>query len=494
MIIPFHFSMPRNYKRKLGTRKYRDYSDERLSEAVNKVSSGVMSSYEAEKKFKIPRRSIENKVKNKHMRSIGAPTQLTDEEEKQLVDLLIVCAEFGYPLTEIDVRIVVQQYLIKNNRHTIFQNNLPGKDWFEQFKRRHSDKLTERVAQNIKRARAETTIETVEEYFQNLERTLADTQPSNILNFDETNFSDEPGSKRCLFRRSVKHPERIMNYSKGAISVMFAGTADGKLLAPYVVYKSLHLWDSWCQGGPKGTRFNRSKSGWFDACTFEDWFRTIVIPWARRLSGQKIIIGDNLSSHLSIDIIKECKKYDIVMTFLPPNTTHLTQPLDVCFFRPLKIHWRNVLTEYKTKHPHASGLCKDDFPKLLKKVIEKVEKNGSQNLVSGFESTGIYPLNANRVLQKIPSRNNTSEKVKENINDSVMDFLIKVRGPQDKQPTKRRKKVSVQPGHSVSQEDFVPNSSSTPTCSRALAKSSSSDSEESSEEGMYHFMINGHTF
>lgn len=45
---------------------------------------------------------------------------------------------------------------------------------------------------------------------------------------------------------------------------MFSGTASGVVLPIYFVYKADHLYDSWTLDGPKGTRYNRSKSGWFD--------------------------------------------------------------------------------------------------------------------------------------------------------------------------------------------------------------------------------------
>ena len=89
--------------------------------------------------------------------------------------------------------------------------------------------------------------------------------PSNFLSCDETNCSEDPGTKKMLFRRGCKYPKCIMNSSKGSISIMFAGSASGRLLPPYVAYKSTHLWQSWTEGGPPGARFGRTKTGWFDA-------------------------------------------------------------------------------------------------------------------------------------------------------------------------------------------------------------------------------------
>ena len=112
----------------------------------------------------------------------------------------------------------------------------------------------------------------MKKYFENLRTSFKDVPAANIVNYDETNVTDDPGKKTCFFRRGTKYPERTMNHSKSSISLMFAGAASGELLPVYVVYKAEHLWDTWTQGGPPGTRYNRSKSGWFDSNCFEDWF------------------------------------------------------------------------------------------------------------------------------------------------------------------------------------------------------------------------------
>lgn len=51
---------------------------------------------------------------------------------------------------------------------------------------------------------------------------------------------------------------------------MLCGNAEGRMLPPYVVYKAEKMWDLWAEGGPKGCRYNRSKSGWLDSIIFED--------------------------------------------------------------------------------------------------------------------------------------------------------------------------------------------------------------------------------
>lgn len=135
---------------------------------------------------------------------------------------------------------------------------------------RNKEKLSIRLCQNIKRARAGVSKEILNNYFDNLAISLAGVPPSNIVNYDETNLTDDPGRRKVITKRGCKYPERVMNHSKASNTVMFAAAADGKLLPPYVVYKSTHISDSWRVGGPKHARFNCSKSGWFDSFCFDD--------------------------------------------------------------------------------------------------------------------------------------------------------------------------------------------------------------------------------
>lgn len=104
---------------------------------------------------------------------------------------------------------------------------------------------------------------------------------------------------------------------------MLSGTADGQSLPIYVVYKSEHLWDQWLEGGPEDCRYNRSKSGWFDGVTFEDWFLSVIVPYAKTKAPEKVVvIGDNLSSHFSQQILESCERLNISFVCLPPKSTH----------------------------------------------------------------------------------------------------------------------------------------------------------------------------
>lgn len=160
--------MPRKYKKK-GARHYHNYTEENVMNALQAVRQG-MSFRDASATFKIPIRTLYYKRSGKHPGASGGQTALTQIEERHFVDVLIATAEFGAPLTIFDLKMIIKSYLNKEGK-TIkkFKNgDTPGKDWCYNFLDQHVDKLTQRLCQNIKQARALKTEEEMQKYFDHL--------------------------------------------------------------------------------------------------------------------------------------------------------------------------------------------------------------------------------------------------------------------------------------------------------------------------------------
>lgn len=448
--------MPRKY---IPTKKHKNYSAETIKKAVKLVQEGnslrsVAKSLDISTTVLHRHIKLGNRIKKK-----GGQPVLTEEEERTLINRLQICGDWGYPVDMITLRLLIKEFLDRQGKSVKrFKENLPGRDFVYSFLNRHRKDLPARMCQNIKRSRAAVSRETVSDYFDELEKELKDIPSSNIINFDETNLSDDHGRRLVITRRGCKYPERIMNSSKSSMSVMFAASGDGDILPPYTVYKALHLYDSWRVGGPPNSRYNRTKSGWFDSFCFADWIETIVLPYFSKKEGKKYLIGDNLSSHLSVDVIRLCKDKDIHFVFLPGNSTHLTQPLDVAFFRPMKMSCRNILEEWKQGPGKGeASVQKDRFPSLLKRLCDTLKK---ENVISGFEKCGIVPLNREKVLKMLPSTNSTHDQDKSGhmsvqaIDESFKELLQTLRHGDELKPKRKRKKVNVTPGKSVGVSDF----------------------------------------
>lgn len=287
---------------------------------------------------------------------------------------------------------------------------------------------------------------------------------------------------------------------------MFCGSAAGKIIPPYVVYKAEKIWLTWMEGGPPNTRYNRSKSGWFDATIFTDWFLNLFVPYVKKyINGRVVLLGDNLSSHFTQEVLSSAERNNITFACLPKNATHLTQPLDVGFYGPLKRRWREILDNWKqSQKKNSQTIQKDHFPRLLKKLTEVVAPNNySQNLISGFKKCGISPFNSKEVLNRLPQENNhdqNSTPASTMVSSIVVDMLKNMRyGDNSDAPKKRRSKVNVQAGASISVEDLLlnkPPQVSLPSCStvstkkrpKKSSKKNESDDQSSVSEEDIHYM------
>lgn len=451
--------MPRKYVKKLGIRAKRTYDPIYLDRAVAAVRGRRMTMRAAAENFAVPYTTLNRRFHGRQTRSYGGQPALTDEEENKSVDVLLLCAEWGFPLKSYDVRFMVQKFLNKcGKREKRFVENLPGIDWFKSFLLRHHN-LTIKLAENTKRVRAALSYEVVERYFSHLQQSVDGTPASNIINYDETNFSDDPGAAKVVVRRGSKHAHRIIDTSKSSTSVMFAVAGDGTLLPPYVVYKAKHLYPGWTEGGFTGSRYNRTTNGWFDGEAFEDWFLTIALPYLRALDGPKVMIGDNLTSHLTVSVVQQCENNNIKFVLLPPNSTHMLQPLDVAYFRPFKAAWRKVLEKWKLRN--RGVLPKTVFPSLLKQTIDTVGAKSGANTMAGFKACGISPFQPDVVFKKIrhlrtlQQQEESGQQVERAWCNTIVEHLNQMRTGVGEAP-KRGKKLNVPAGRSVSVADLVP--------------------------------------
>jgi len=79
-----------------------------------------------------------------------------------------------------------------------------------------------------------------------------------------------------------------------------------------------------------------------------------------------VLLVDGHTCHINVEVSKLCQANKIHLYCFPPHTSHMMQPLDVCFFKPLKVAWSKACEKFKLDHP---GCFVD------KKVFAEVFKN-----------------------------------------------------------------------------------------------------------------------
>ncbi|KAJ8918218.1 hypothetical protein NQ315_014087 [Exocentrus adspersus] len=354
-------TMPRKHIHKPGTAFRRNYAMDSL-EAV--IYEGI-SFGQAEERFGVPKATIWRKYRGMTSDKFGKPAALTP----------------GY----------------LNRKGAVvscFKENVLGDEWCKNFALRNPE-LTHGNCGNMKRSKAQLSAEIIRNYFE-VSKSLENVPPGNVMNYDETNISDDPGRVKVFVKKGAKHAVRIIDSSKSSNSVMFAVLGDGTMLPPYIVYKAKNMYSEWVENGPEGARYNRFPNGWFDCQIFEDWF--------------SFVANDNKTI---------CMENNIDFIFLPANSTHVCQPLDVAVFAPLKKGWRQLLTE-----------------------------------------TGLIPVNSNKVLEKLISPSNQPATVTQvALEESFRQIMKDKINVNENIPVKRRKKIDVPAGKLVTLDDIGSGSS-----------------------------------
>ena len=106
---------------------------------------------------------------------------------------------------------------------------------------------------------------------------------------------------------------------------------------------------------------------------------------------------DGHKSHYCPDTIRMAAKENIILFTLPPNTTHLTQPLDKGPFGPLKSHWKYECYKFISENP-GKVINNRAFSSIFS--IAWMKAMTAPNIISGFKVTGIYPLDRKAI--KLP--------------------------------------------------------------------------------------------
>ena len=443
--------MPRIYKRKNGAAPYlTGYTSKQMDKAILDVKSGKTVSKSASDN-RVPRMTLQDRMKNLHSKRHGGQLYLSAGFEKAVVKVLDQLHSWKHPLTEKELRRLVRNYLNLRGVRSQFRDNHPGRDWAKNFIKRHS--LTERFPTKIKPARAELSKNDIKTFFEHLTGSLEGVDPGNIFNYDETNFTDDPKLGKCICRPGMRRHERVASHSKMAFSVMFCGNALGEHLPPMVVYKAKNMYEGWQSDAIPGAVYDSTESGWFDMRTFEKWYFRIFLPHVKDKKGPKVLIGDNLGSHFSPKVIESCIENGIRFVTLPPNSTHVCQPLDVAVFRPMKVLWRDCLSQWRAESRSTGTIPKETFPQLLCRVFKQLKP---ANLIAGFKATGIHPLNSQPVLKHLAG---SSPEDPADLNVILSDACVQLLSESLAQSTagqkrpKRGKKI--QPGKAICPPDII---------------------------------------
>lgn len=295
---------------------------------------------------------------------------------------LCQCAYIGYLKTHNEVLNIGNRMLTQKGVDRAVTNG-----WWTKFIACRHNTLSMNTSNSMSRAIASCR-ESINNYFDILESTLETTSlskyPGLIYNRDEPGFPLDPKPLKTVSYRGSKNPYQVSSGSKTQVLIAACVSATGQSLPPFIIWKGKTMTPELAVRELPGTEYSLSDSGWMNSTLFALWFRKVFLRYAPA-TRPIILLMDGHSSHRSPDAIKLAAQNEVILFTLPPNTTHLTQPLDKGVFGPCKSHWKSVCRDYQVSH-FGEQITKYNFVQLFSKTSMT-----AAIISAGFEITGIPP-------------------------------------------------------------------------------------------------------
>ena len=123
----------------------------------------------------------------------------------------------------------------------------------------------------------------------------------------------------------------------------------------------------------------------------------------------------------------------------------------MAYFAPLKREWRKVVEEARSAEgANWCSIPKEEFPRLLKTTMERIEPRDPDILSSAFRTTGIWPCNVEPLLNKLGSvQAKKFAKVAHGIGETLKVYLeekaemLKAKKEEAKKTRTKRSKINV---------------------------------------------------
>lgn len=130
--------------------------------------------------------------------------------------------------------------------------------------------------------------------------------------------------------------------------------------------------------------------------TFYEYMANIFTPLLHEnnIPRPVVFFVDGHVSHLTLHVSQFCAENGIILICLVPNSTHITQPMDVAVFRPLKAAWKNSIEVFKSEN-NLVTIKKEHVGIILKKAVDSMDFGDT--ITNGFRTCGLFPFTINGI-------------------------------------------------------------------------------------------------
>lgn len=327
--------------------------------------------------------------------------KLSPQEEIFLVEWCLNEEAAGRAPSKARVKRMAELILSKAG---VFQ--LLGQRWVDRFLRRHSRvKMKGSSLLDAERKKGSTKAK-YEDFYARLKHQIESKNipPCHIAHMDEHGMQETETAAGSVIGDSLTSRALVQSGKTTTwASVLEAGTAVGIRLTPVVVLTGASLQAQWFppfmenQEQLRDWKYDYSLTGFSNAAIALKWLKEVYIPETKPSDPNqwRLLILDEHSSHDSDDFMFTAFSNKVFLLFLPPHTSHKTQPMDRSVFSPIKTYFRELTLR-------LAG-CLASAPANKQRFFlayREASQRGctDRNIRSGFKKAGIWPFNPQKVL------------------------------------------------------------------------------------------------
>ncbi|KAJ6437104.1 FAD linked oxidase domain-containingprotein [Purpureocillium lavendulum] len=252
------------------------------------------------------------------------------------------------------------------------------------------DPPTRQKTLNADRAASED-LDRVVEYFQKLQDIIeeAGILSEDIWNMDETGFRIGVGKDQLIITKRKRSHYFSIPENRESATLIEAISAGGRNTPAFIILAGQNHMAHWYhqQELEPETVLRPTPSGYSNDEISLEWIQHFNKHTEKCRKGWKrLLILDGHGSHHTKEFIEYCDKHSIIPFGLPPNLTHLLQPLDVVVFQPLK-HYHAKALDLMARDG-LINITKIEFLSCIQDVRKEAFKESTIRSAFGTEQDG----------------------------------------------------------------------------------------------------------
>lgn len=373
-----------------------------MRNAIEAVKGGQMGWLKAAKLFNVPQATLRRRANDVNKRAKGSAkvlgrfsTTFSEDEEKDFVEHILLLESRLFGITTTDIKKLAYEFATRNSIPNRFKDRSAGREWLRGFRMRHPE-ISLRQPEAVSAARAMAfNRPQIQKFFNTLEMTLENEKIDvhRIYNMDESGLSTVQRPPKIFAKTGRKQVGSLTSAERGQhVTCVCCMNSVGNFVPPALIFPRKNRKEELLDALPPGSLGLFHETGWMTADSFFLWLEHFQKFVKASPESKVLLLLDGHTSHKSLKALTFAKNNGIIILCFPAHCTHRMQPLDVCFYGPLKTFYNQECAVWLKNHP-GRVITQNQIGELFTSAYGKAAT--IKNATSGFLNTGICPFNPN---------------------------------------------------------------------------------------------------